>query len=46
MFIDNDGVRHSIVREYSSQGELVGTYRIMPLPWSQDMVGVIAIQCT
>ncbi|WP_414440206.1 4'-phosphopantetheinyl transferase family protein [Burkholderia sp. 22PA0106] len=45
VFIDNDGIRDSIAYEYSEQGELVGTYRIIPLSWMRDTVGVIAVPC-
>lgn len=45
VFVDDDGVRDAIAYEYSEQGELVGTYRIIPLPWVRDMLGVMAIRC-
>ncbi|WP_322037458.1 4'-phosphopantetheinyl transferase family protein [Burkholderia cepacia] len=45
VFIDNDGVRNSIAQAYSERGEPIGTYRITLLPWSGEMLGVMAVSC-
>lgn len=45
VFMDNDCVRNSIAYEFSEEGDLDGTYEIIPLPWRRDYLGVIAIPC-
>ncbi len=45
VFIDNDGVRHSVAYEYSARGELIGNYRIISQPWGLGMLGVMAVSC-
>jgi hypothetical protein len=44
VFVDNDGVRDSTAHEFSDEGALIETYRIIPLAGLQGAVGVIAVR--